>query len=116
MRKRRRGEQRHRVRKRERRVLRAEHRARRNGRAFSDDDRRGAGPAQGRGVPRIGEEREVSLARLLESRDAADLDRSVTFEPASQPLGYFSELHVESRGLLAPGLAANVRIENITRV
>ena len=43
-------------------------------------------PQRGR-VLGIGEEREVALARLLEAGDAADLQRAVAFEPASQPLG-----------------------------
>ena len=42
---------------------------------------------QRRRVPGIREKREVPLARLLEAGDAADFQRAVAFEPASQPLG-----------------------------
>ena len=76
-----------RVRERERGMLRAQHRARRGRRAFADDDRRRARAPQRRRVPGVREKREVALARLLEPGHAADFQRAIAFEPASQPLG-----------------------------
>ena len=55
-------------------------------RALADDHRRRLRLAQLRRVLRIGEEREIAGARLLDAGDARDVDVAVAFEPALEPL------------------------------
>ena len=76
------NEERQRVRKRQIGMLRAQHRARRRRRVLAEDHGGGARAAKRGRVFRVGEERDVALAGLLETGDAADLQTSVAFEPA----------------------------------
>ena len=63
-----------------------------------DNDGRGAGAAERRRVVRVREKRDVALARLFETGDMADLDLSVAFEPAAQPLGKLSSFIIRLGG------------------
>ena len=79
------GEELDRARKCQVRMARPEHRARRNVGRLAKDDRRGAGRAQGRGVLGVGEERQLARDRVVNPRDAADVDVGVALEAAVEP-------------------------------
>ena len=76
------GKELDRARKRQIRVARPEHRARRGVSRFAENDCRRARRAQRRGVFGVGEEGEIAGDRIVDPGDAADVDVRVAFEAA----------------------------------
>ncbi len=117
------GEQADGPRKRQIRIARAQHRARRRRRVVLEDDGRRARGRQRLLVFRIGEEGDVAGLGILDAGHARDLDLAVAFEPALQPIRQFPQLHGTNatrslRSAVSAGHCAGerLRVTSLTRL